>query len=29
LWEGGRGIIVTVVVVDNDSGKNMVRARYH
>ena len=29
LWEGGRGLIVTVVEVDNDSGKNMVRARYH
>jgi len=26
LWEGGRGLIVTVVEVDNDSGKNMVRA---
>jgi hypothetical protein len=29
LWEGGRGLMVTVVEVDNDSGKNMVRARYH
>jgi len=26
LWEGGRGLMVTVVEVDNDSGKNMVRA---
>ena len=29
LWEGGRGLMVTVVEVDNDSGKNRVRARYH
>ena len=27
LWEGGRGLIVTVVEVDNDSGKNLARAR--